>query len=219
MAEGQVEAGASGAARSSVPARRFYTRILFTLVVSVGLFDLCLIGLGFADSSVLRHWGVAAGISVLGALAWELVVRSTGNNGVSPIAWVAFPISITLGIAVLPFLVLSVCPGLEGWFFRAEARYDEASRTIRISFPLAVEKGGINARVGAVSIDDSWARKSPQAFRWPSDRMLEIDAEAVLKDFALPRRPSTIDLNCVLDSPRFRYTTGDDVPAQTIDLK
>lgn len=219
MAEGQLVALPS---ESAPPIRRFgrlYTKALFSLVGTVGALNLFLVALGFAQWRSFGSWGNAVLLSVLGMLAWEVVERSTRAGRVSALAWGAFPVAIALGIATVIFLVLSACPSLEGWLFRAEARYDEATRTIRISFPLPVEKGGINLRLGVASINDSWARKRPEAFRWRDAQTLEINAPVVLNALGMARRPNRIDLNQVPNAPRFLYTTGDEVPEQTLDLR
>ncbi len=219
MAEGQLVALPS---ESAPPTRRFgrlYTKALFSLVATVGALNLLLVALGFAQWSSFGSWGNAVLLSVLGMLAWEVVERSTRAGRASALAWGAFPVAMALGIVTVIFLLVSACPSLEGWLFRAEARYYGASQILRISFPLPVEKGGINLRLGVASINDSWARKRPEAFRWRDAQTLEIDAQVVLNAFGMSRRPNKIDLNQVPNAPRFLYTTRDEVPEQTLDIR
>jgi len=183
------------------------------------LLDGFLFGLGMVDSRSFRHLGVAALLALAGSVAWEPVARQgVGTEQRRLLAWVGFPIAMLCALATIPFLAMSVHPGLEGWIFRVEARVDEPAGAMELSFPLPVAPAGINLRLGPLELPDAYVRKNLDAFRWTSPRVLRVDMARVLKDLAA-RRPSEVEINTVPGTPPFRYESGDLVPEQKVPLR
>ena len=112
------------------PSRRTYTKVVLGAVVVVMLLDLLLLALDFVSARAFRHLAVAAILAVGGALLWEPVARIKPGQAALTLAWIAFPSSMLLALATMPFLAMSVFPPLEGILFRVEAQINETTKTI-----------------------------------------------------------------------------------------
>jgi len=200
------------------PGRRTYTKVVLGAVLVVALLDLLLLGLGFVGARAFRHLAVAALLATLGALLWEPVARIRVSQGTPILAWVAFPASMLTALATLPFLAMSVFPPLEGILFRIEAHVSRSTSTIEVAFPRPVRPGNVNIRFDRKAISQADIRKQPQAFRWITPQVLEIDMERMLKVLAAPR-PRTLEINTVPGMSPFRYQSGEAVPEQRVALK
>jgi len=200
------------------PSPRTYTKVVIGAVLVVTLLDLVLLGLGFVGARAFRHLSVAAILAVVGALAWEPVARIRAGHGVPTLTWVAFPASMLLALATLPFLAMSVFPPLEGILFRVEAHVSEATGRIAVSFPRPVQPHGVNVRFDRKEISQADIRKYPQAFRWRNPQVLEIDMRRMLEVLAAPR-PRALEINTVPGVTPFRYQSGELVPEQRVALK
>jgi hypothetical protein len=218
MAEGWVDP--SGREGDTIPPRsRGFTRLVLGVLFGVAFLDVLLHVLGMSGTRGFRHLGVAAALLILGAIAWEPVARHSGRMDKPTIlAWLGFPLASLLALASIPFLAMSLFPGLEGTIFRAEARVDEASGALELVFPLPVASGGINLKLGLAEVPDSYVRAHADAFRWTGPTTLRVDLPRVLRDLAT-RRPAEIEINAIAGAPFFRYETGDAVPEQKVPLR
>jgi hypothetical protein len=196
---------------------RGFTRALAAIVLLAATASLLLRALGFFDASPLAHLGTGAILALLSALAWEAVARCGGKGGARGLAaWVAFPASMALAVASLPFLALAVYPPL-GEFLTREGRVEATLRGeegMEILFPRAVAGDGINLRIEETDIDPAYAASHPETFRWMGPRALLVDLGRLRRDLPVAARPAAVRINGIHGAPRFRYETGEAVPPQ-----
>jgi hypothetical protein len=204
-------------------ARRALPKVLVLVLAVAAAADLLLFGMGLLEASSFRDLGIAAGLVIASALAWEVAERCGGRGGMAGAsAWAAFPLSIGLAAASLPFLLGSVYPPL--WNFlagrgRVEARLAEGGASLEIHFPEAVAADGLHLEIDGIELSGEFTAQHAEAFRWPGSRTLEVDLARVRAALPAVGKPAHVTINSGPARTRFRYTDGQVLPRQRVMVR
>ena len=205
--------------------KRLYPKCLGVLLLCAGVVGSISYFVGATGGRVFAHLGLAALCIVVSTLAWEVVERRALGETATPglAAWLAFPASVCLGLASLPFLVLVVYPEAEKYFTKAgrvtaSISQSASGPTLDLDFPEPMMQRGENLRINSRTLPEGYVRSHPRIFVWRAPSTLSVQIDPLVRDLGL-EKIETIGVNLLAEVPRFTYRSGKIVPRQMVSVK